>query len=76
MTAIGIVAGLLPSTIMDTGWFAVLSAFVAINTLLYLTVAIVKLLPKLYLSDWIDRGNRRSETRNIDPNADRPATRV
>lgn len=76
MTTIGIVAGLLPRSIMDTQWFAVLSVFVAVNTLLYLTVAMIKLFPKLYLSDWIDHGNRRNETRNIDPNADRPATRV
>src|SRR5690606_38949437 len=60
MTTIGILAGLLPQSIMNTQWFAVLSMFVAINTLLYLTVAIVKLLPKVYLSDWVDRGNRRS----------------
>ena len=47
---------------MHTPWFAVLSMFVAINTVLYLTLAIIKLLPKAYLSDWVDQRNRRAET--------------
>ena len=34
---------------MHTQWFAVLSMFVAVNTVLYLTLAIIKLLPKAYL---------------------------
>jgi hypothetical protein len=41
--------------------------FVAINTIVYVTLSIVKLLPKAYLSDWVDRRNRRSETRSIYP---------
>ena len=55
---------------MNTQWFAVLSMFVAINTVLYLTLAIIKLLPKAYLSDWIDQRNRRVETRSIYPEND------
>ena len=43
--------------------------FVAINTVLYLTLAIIKLLPKAYLSDWVDQRNRRSETRSIYPDS-------
>ena len=46
---------------MHGPWFAALSMFVAINTVLYLTLAIIKLLPKAYLSDWVDQRNRRSE---------------
>lgn len=63
-------ANLLPGSIMHSRWFAELSIFVAINTVLYLTLAIIKLLPKAYLSDWVDRRNRRSETRSIYPEAE------
>lgn len=56
--------------LMDAGWFQGLSAFVAVNTVLYVTLAIIKTLPKAYLSDYIDRRDRRSETRSIHPDAD------
>jgi hypothetical protein len=61
---------LLPETVMQTRWFAVLSMFVAVNTVLYLTLAIVKLLPKVYVNDWLPQRNRRAETRSIYPDAD------
>lgn len=70
----GILAGImLPDSVMHGDWYAVLSMFVAINTVLYLTLAIIKLLPKAYLSDWVDRRNRRGETRSIYPEIDAPA---
>jgi len=68
-------ASLLPQNIMHTPWFAALGMFVAINTVLYLTLAIIKLLPKAYLSDWVDRRNRRSESRSIYPDFDPGAPR-
>ncbi len=72
--SIQLLAGLLlPESLMETRWFAVLSTFVAVNTVLYLTLAIVKILPKAYLSDWIDHRNRRAETRSIYPEAEGPA---
>jgi hypothetical protein len=55
---------------MYTQWFAVLSAFVAINTVLYLTLAIIKLLPKAYVSDWVKQSNRRAESRSIYPDSE------
>ncbi len=68
MTTTGLIGSLLlPETIMHTRWFAVLSVFVAVNTVVYLTLAIIKLFPKAYLSDWIDQRNRRAETRSIYP---------
>lgn len=71
MNHIRLLAGVvLPESSMHTQWFAVLSMFVAINTVLYLTLAIIKLLPKAYLSDWIDQRNRRVETRSIYPEND------
>ena len=60
---------LLPESTLREEFVAVLSAFVAINTVLYVTLAVAKMLPKVYLSDWIQGRNRRAETRNIDPDA-------
>jgi len=74
VTSVLLFASVLPQNIMHGPWFAALSMFVAINTVLYLTLAIIKLLPKTYLSDWVDRRNRRSESRSIysDVNAGAP----
>jgi len=60
----------MPESLMHSRWFAVLSMFVAVNTVLYLTLAIIKILPKAYLSDWVDQRNRRAENRSIYPDVD------
>lgn len=70
MTGVPFFSSVLPESIMHTPWFAALSTFVAVNTVLYLTLAFIKLLPKPYMSDWIDQRNRRCETRSIYPEAD------
>ena len=71
MSGVHLFAGVvLPESVMQTQWFAVLSMFVAINTVLYLTLAVIKLLPKVYLSDWVNQRNRRAETRSIYPDAE------
>ena len=75
MTGVLLLASVLPESIMHTPWFASLSMFVAINTVLYLTLAIIKLLPKAYVSDWIDQRNRRSEIRSIYPDGEDGAPR-
>jgi hypothetical protein len=75
VTGLLLFASVLPHDIMHGPWFAALSMFVAINTVLYLTLAIVKLLPKAYLSDWIDQRNRRSESRSIYPDGDTGTSR-
>lgn len=76
MTGIALVGGiLLPGSIMHSQWFAVLSMFVAVNTVLYLTLAVTKLLPKLYLSDWVPQRNRRAESRSIYPDSKGGAAR-
>jgi hypothetical protein len=62
-------------SIMQGQWFAVLSVFVAVNTVLYLTLAVIKLLPKAYLSDWVDQRNRRAESRSIYPDSEDGASR-
>ena len=60
---------LLPESVLRSEFVAVLAAFVAINTIVYVTLAVAKILPKVYVSDWIGPRNRRAETRSIDPNA-------
>lgn len=60
---------LLPDSILHSGLIAVLAAFVAINTIVYVTLSIAKILPKVYVTDWLSSRNRRSETRSIHPDA-------
>jgi hypothetical protein len=76
MTGIALVGSiLLRESAMHSQWFNVLSMFVAVNTVLYLTLAIIKLLPKAYLSDWVNQRNRRKENRSIYPNSEGGAAR-
>ena len=56
---------LLPESFLQTTFFQVLATFVAINTLMYVTLAIAKMLPRIYPSDFIDRRNRRREPRGL-----------
>jgi hypothetical protein len=37
---------LLPADLLHTGWFQVLATFVAINTLIYATLSLAKLIPR------------------------------
>lgn len=60
---------LLPEGTMREEVVAVLAAFVAINTVVYVTLAVAKILPKVYLSDLFTSRNRRSESRSIHPDA-------
>lgn len=62
---------LLPSSVLQSPWFSILAAFVAINTVMYAALAIAKMLPKIYIGDWIHHRERRSETRSIYPDAPR-----
>jgi hypothetical protein len=58
---------LLPESTLSQELVAVLAAFVAINTVVYVSLAVAKLLPKLYVSDWVTSANRRTENRGIHP---------
>lgn len=58
---------LLPESLLRSQLFAVLSAFVAINTLIYVALTVAKLLPKIYVSDWLSNPERRRQTRSIHP---------
>jgi uncharacterized membrane protein len=58
---------LLSEDFLRTEFFAVLAAFVAINTIFYVALAVAKICPKIYPSGWFHGLNRRSETRGIHP---------
>lgn len=58
---------LLPESFLQTNYFGVLAAFVALNTVMYLALAVAKTLPKIYASDLLTRNNTRSQTRSIYP---------
>lgn len=45
----------------------VLTTFVALNAVMFVALAVAKILPKIYLNDWIRWRNERSETRSIYP---------
>ena len=53
--------------ILRSGAFQFLAAFVAVNTIMYVALAVAKMAPKVYLSDWTSSHSRRSETRSIHP---------
>ena len=56
-----------PDSLTRSEFFGVLTAFVAINTIIYASLAVANILPKIYPADWIHKLNRRSETRGIHP---------
>lgn len=59
---------LLPESLLHSDWFSVLATFVAVNTLIYVVLGLIKILPKVRRRD--RRGpSRRSETRSIHPDA-------
>jgi hypothetical protein len=58
---------LIPQAFLGSTLFQFFSAFVALNTIMYVALAVAKILPKFYLSDWVHRRGRRSETRSIHP---------
>lgn len=68
---------LLPEDILYSHWFAVLTGFVAINTVLYVTLAALKSVPVIRPGRWFQRRYVRSRTRSIHPDAveagERPA---
>jgi hypothetical protein len=67
VTQLALPLTLLPTAVLNSEWFAVLTAFVALNTIMYVALAVAKMLPKVYVSDWASSRNRRSRTRSIYP---------
>lgn len=60
---------LLPAEVLSSEWFSVLATFVAINTVVYLVLGVIKILPKVRLRPQHNGASRRSETRSIHPDA-------
>ncbi|WP_403025490.1 hypothetical protein [Salinibacterium sp. GXW1014] len=58
---------ILPESFLYSEVFAVMSTVVAINTIIFVALAIAKMLPRVYVSDLYTSRNRRAETRSIHP---------
>jgi hypothetical protein len=58
---------LLPESILQTNSFKILATFVALNTLMYATLAVLKVLPKGYALSWFRGLNRRAQDRSVYP---------
>jgi hypothetical protein len=56
---------LLPDSVLASTFFAIFSAFVGINTVIYVVLAVTKILPKIYLTDLVNGRNRRATARSI-----------
>lgn len=54
-------------SLLRSDQFAVLAAFVAINTIIYVALAVAKMLPKVYVRDYVASRYSRHETRSIHP---------
>ncbi|MEH0109533.1 hypothetical protein V6N00_07415 [Tersicoccus sp. MR15.9] len=61
---------LLPESVLYGHAFAVLSTFVAINTVMYAALTIAKLLPAIHLPRRRNGRRLRAETRSIYPDGD------
>lgn len=62
---------LLPESTLNETWFLVLAGFVAVNTVVYVTLAVAKAVPRIYIRDWLPRRYTRRETRSIFPDGPR-----
>ncbi|MDO8107041.1 hypothetical protein Q6348_07490 [Isoptericola sp. b441] len=62
---------LLPVSVLRSDPVQVLATFVALNTLMYATLAAVKILPRVQRPAWLNGRNRRAQDRSI--YAGRPA---
>jgi hypothetical protein len=58
---------LFPASTVQSATFSVLAALVAINTVMYGALAVAKMLPKVYPSNWVSGRSRRSQSRSIHP---------
>ena len=59
---------LLPESVLWTDWFSVLAAFVAINTMIYVSLGVIRILPRPRRRSF-SGASRRSETRSIHPDS-------
>ena len=64
--------GLLPEWILHTDSFQILATFVAINSLIYATLSVLKVLPKGYALTRLNGRRRRVQNRSIYPEPPAP----
>ena len=64
-----ILPGLLPESILHSDAFQILATFVALNSLMYATLALLKVLPRGYSIFRSSGINRRRDNRSIYPDA-------
>jgi hypothetical protein len=64
-----IIGSLLPHEWLTTSWYATLTAFVAVNTIIYVVLSVSKVLPRVHPTTWLRRDgiSRRRESRSIHP---------
>lgn len=60
---------LLPESFLNSQFFVVLAALVALNTSIYAALAIAKILPKIFRPSSFRPGKYRRETRSIYPDS-------
>ena len=66
----------LPHAWLTSDWYAALTAFVAVNTLVYVVLSVSKILPRVHPSTWLrgpSAASRRRESRSIYPGGAPPA---
>ena len=74
-----LLSGVLPSSWLVSGWYSTLTAFVAVNTVVYVVLSVSKVLPRLHPTTWLRssrNARRRRESRSIypDPSSTNRAT--
>lgn len=62
---------LISESFLNSNFFIVLSAVVALNTTIYAALAVSKMFPKWLKPKWWRNGRKRAETRSIYPDAPR-----
>ena len=65
-----LLCNVLPSSWLSSTWYATLTAFVAVNTLVYVVLSVSKVLPRVHPTTWLrtdSAASRRRESRSIFP---------
>jgi hypothetical protein len=65
-----LLSNVFPTEWLSSPWYATLTAFVAVNTLVYVVLSVSKILPRIHPTTWLrgdDDASRRRETRSIYP---------
>ena len=55
----------LPESVLHADSFKIVATFVALNTVMYATLAVVKMLPRPRTPSWLEGRNRRTQDRSI-----------